>query len=269
MTLPGSKPKQVAIAMCTVGSLAAATALVGCQDEPEAQVVQRPAPVERAPAAPPKPAITPISQLMVSLAIDGRVVLPEERAPGTDAERIAVLEYFDAFARGDAESVGTMMSDLDRRELDALVETDVWKDTCDGIGSIALETGAGPYGEKCALARIWVDGDLQPQLWYYAAGDDGVRFEAVPSPPDIASKLHGDDWIGLWHQLLEEEKLLANQLDAEIEQSPVILAEGSRGGGGTAPGVAPKNPTKPGFSPPGGKPDRRPAGKKRKPPGSR
>lgn len=250
-----------------------ATALAGCGGDAEeksavTRTVRAPAP----PPPPPAPTVTPVEQLMASLSIDERVVLPEGKAPDNDAERVAVLEFFDAFARGDTDTLGSMMSAFDRVELEALVEDGLWDKAVVGITEIAVETGDGPFGEHCALALFEVDGEIQPQLWYYTTEGVTARFDAVAQPPDIIDKLYGTDWITLWHELLEEEQLLANQLDIELERAPVVLAQGNRGGGGT-PSGRPSNPKSPGFGPspggPGRTPDRRPAGKKRKPPGSR
>jgi hypothetical protein len=252
-----------------LGGVVAGLTLAGCGGEPEAQVTQRPVAAPAPPPPPPKPALTPVSQLMAQLSIDERIVLAEEDAPDNDPDRIAVLEFFDAFARGDVETLGTMMSALDQVELEALASSDVWEKTVDGIVEITLDTAPGPFGEKCALAVFEVETDFQPQLWYYTSSADGAQFEAAATPPDIMGKLHGEDWIAVWHQLLEEERLLANKLDVEIERAQVVLAQGS---GGNNPGArAPSSPKKPGFgpSPGGGKPDRRPPGKKRKPPGAR
>ena len=76
--------------------------LTGCSKEPE------PAPVAKAPAAPPPPPPPPaapkvqtIADLMDELGIDSRVSLPEDMAPRSTDERIAVLSFLDGFARGD------------------------------------------------------------------------------------------------------------------------------------------------------------------------
>ena len=83
-----------AAAACAV----AATGSIGCESSPPPPpVVTRVAP----PPPPPKPTVTPIDQLMVQLGIDERVQLLEEDAPAKEDDRRAVLEFFDAFARGD------------------------------------------------------------------------------------------------------------------------------------------------------------------------
>ena len=94
-----------------IGSSAALVLLTGCGGEEEAKPLVQAEPevvVDRTPAPPP---VTPVSELMAKYGIDDRVRLMEQNAPGTDAERIAVLQFFhammvqrrireDAFQRG-------------------------------------------------------------------------------------------------------------------------------------------------------------------------
>jgi hypothetical protein len=248
-----------------------AIGLAGCEEEPAAQVVVAPPAAPPPPPPPPKPTVTPIADLMAQLSIDQRVVLPEDKAPDNDTDRIAVLTFFDAFARGDDETLGSMMSMLDRVELEALVTSGILESTASAITEIRLETGPSPYGQNCALAVFEVESDYQPQLWYYTAAPDSSSFDAAPAPPRIIDQLYGDDWITQWHTLLEDEIALANELDAELEPEQVYL-KNSRGSGGASAGGG--SPNAPGFAPanPSGNPNgphRRPPGKKRKPPGSR
>lgn len=245
------------------GCLAMALLLVGCGGESDSQATApRPAPPPL-PQEAPKPAVTPVADLMARLSIDERVSLPEDKAPGTDPDRIAVLGFFDAFARGDADALRTMLPLTDELELDALLESGVWEEATDGIAQIAIETGTGPYDERCALAIFEVDGDFQPQLWYYESTDEGYQFDAAPTPPDMMNKLYGDDWIALWHRILEEEIELANKPDEDFDVPTVDLdtTEGRSGGfgSGTSPGTTPNSP--------GGPPGRRPPPPRRRPPG--
>lgn len=246
--------------------------LIGCSsEEPEAKAVARPAAAPTRSAPPPKaPTVTPVADLMARYSIDERILFPEDRAPDSTQDRVAVLEFFDAFARGDNDALRTMMSDLDADELDLVAGTQAWKDTIDGITEVRVRTGTGPLGEKCAFAIFEVNHDMeleyQPQLWYYKADGDDYQFDAAPTPPGIMDKLYGDDPIAVWHDLLKEEIALANKLDVEIETVPIVLAGAS--GGGSRIGSAPSAPKNPGFHRPGGgKPDRRPPAKKRRAPG--
>ncbi len=270
--LPGgrSMARPIGIAL---GTASLCALLIGCSsEEPEVQRAARPAaaPVS-APPPPPAPTVTPVEELMAKYSIDERISLPENRAPDTTADRVAILEFFDAFARGDNDALKTMMSDLDGAELDAVAGTDEWTRTIGNIGEVLLETGTNSYGDRCVLAIFDVAGDYQPQLWYYKSDDDRYRFDAAATPPGIMGKLYGDDFIARWHELLQEEIELANQLDAEIETTPIVLGDATSGGSGQpSTRQPPSSPKNPGFSPGRpGKPDRRPPGKKRKPPGAR
>jgi hypothetical protein len=130
----------------------------GCAEEPE--------PVAKAPRAPatppppPKPRVTPIAELMAQLKIDERIVLPEDKAPKTDPERIAVLEFFDAFARGDDRSLHGMMPLADGLELEALVENGQWASHTEQITEIELECGpssrsSGTRRRMAATTSSW------------------------------------------------------------------------------------------------------------------
>ena len=257
------------------GAAAAVCALLGAglsgcgSSEPQASVT----PVSRAPArpkTPPRPAVTPVDQLMAQLGIDERVRMPEEKAPGNDAARTAVLEFFDCFARSDDQALGSMLSGLDHAELDALVDSGAWAGTTSQISRIEVETGRSPDGEDCALAVFYVGHEFQPQLWYYTADTTGSEFAAVAAPPNMMERLGGSDWIAGWFDILEQELALADEPDEEFAVPQRNVAETDRSGfAGPATGPGPSAPTDPGRpSAPGGpNPGKRPKRGKRPPPG--
>ena len=89
--------------VATAAGLAAALVLApltlsGCGEEEEAPVAVAPPPPPP-PPPPPAPTVTPIAQLMKELGISDKIRLPEDKAPGTDPERVAVLKFFDGFAK--------------------------------------------------------------------------------------------------------------------------------------------------------------------------
>ncbi len=257
-------------------SAAAITTLVlgavmsGCGGgEPEqpaavAQPVRRPV----APPAPPAPKVKTVAQLMADHSIDERILLPEDLAPDSTEERVAVLEFFDAFARGDAGTLGGMMRLIDRVELDALVESGLWAEIAAQISEVEIQTGPSPDGEKCAMAIFTVGDGYQPQLWYYTdEGSGEYIFDAAPTPPGMIDKLYGDDWIRRWHEILEEELALADKPDEDLTIAQVELEGDGGGGGGSARGTSPGGTDPKG---PGGPPGRRkPPKKKRRAPGPR
>ena len=261
--------KGIGAAVVGVACVVVVAAVTGCgSDEPEPTAI-----VARvyAPPPPPPPKLTPISELMIQLGIDERVRLPEDKAPDNDEARRAVLEFFDAFARGDDQVVASMVSTADRLELEALVDSGAWAETTNQITRIDVQTGTNPDdpGDTCALAVIFVGSSFQPQLWHYAIDMDGARFDAAPTPPGIMDRLSGVDWIAAWFAVLAEEEALANKPDEDYRAPQKIYATGSSGGGvpegpGARPG-GPSNPMGPGGGP--GMPGRRKRPPKRKPPG--
>ncbi|MEE8155283.1 MAG: hypothetical protein V3T53_10065 [Phycisphaerales bacterium] len=262
--------KGIGAAVAGFACIVVVAGLPGCgSDEAEpAAIVAR----VYTPPPPPPPKLTPISELMAQLGIDERIRLPEDKAPDNDAARRAVLEFFDAFARGDAQVVASMVSTADRMELDALVDSGAWDETTNQITRIEVQTGSDPEDESftCALAIIYVDGSFQPQLWHYSVDDmDGARFDAAPTPPGIMDRLSGVDWIAAWFAVLAEEEALANKPDEDYRVAQTIYATGV-GSVGTSqgPGIEPDGPGSPlGPGGPGAPPGRRPRPPKRKPPG--
>ena len=258
----------------TVAALTSAM-LVGCGgSEPDTVAIQVAAPrQEEAPRTPPPLAVTPIAQLMVELGIDERVSLPEDRAPMTDPERKAVLEFYDSFARGDSTALASLLTRLDRDELDELVESGAWADATGKITRIDVQTGNSPHdGVACALAVFYVDDCFQPQMWYYTVNDDGAQFESVAAPPNLMDRLYGADWIAAWFEILDEEMALADKPDEEfvVPQREVGDDTARARTGGRGPGANPSGPSTPSDpsrpSAPGG-PGRRPKKPKRSAPG--
>lgn len=224
--------------------------MVGCSEPPPPPVVK----TQKAPPPPPpppKPQLTSIADLMVKYNIDERVVLPEDRAPSTDEERIALLQFFDAFVRGDIETTRTMLGYADQQQLASLVDSGGWDAaTGDAITRVELQSGHSPQGIDAVLA-LYEDNDFnfQAQLWYYNAEEDAYTFEAVSSPPDIVNRLYGNDWIAAWHDILAQELALANQPDELVAMKQVNMDESTERNGvslsrNNDPGPAPPAPGK-------------------------
>ena len=146
--------------------LTIATLSSGCGEEPPP-----PAPVvKKAPAPPPPPRVvieqvTSIRDLMAQYNIDDRVNLEESDAPRTDEQRIAVLLFFDAFARGDAARVGELLSPPDRAQLDRMTRSDEWSETTSEILAIDVRSGMSPMGDDVVLGVFMVGENFQPTLW--------------------------------------------------------------------------------------------------------
>lgn len=232
----------------------------GSEEPPPAPVVVAPK-APPPPPPPPPPSVTPVSELVAKFGIDPRVSLPEEQAPDTDAERIAVLRFFDGLAKGDAAQLGSLMSGPDAILLERMDESGAFRDATEGIMAINVQTGPASIGD-CALAIIMVDGDFEAQLWTYTVdGDpttDGARFDSVPAPRDIVDRLSGDNWIAAWIEVMEGEWARALEPDEVVEIASTDLTDeedsasgptGNRpaGGGGGQPGR--KRPTGPAVDP--------------------
>jgi hypothetical protein len=234
----------------------------------------RPAARRTAPSTPPpapRATARTISQLMAELGIDERVRLPAELAPADEPARIAVLEFFDAFARGDDKALGSMLSGLDRAELEELVASGAWAETTAQISRIDVQTGQSPDGQDCALAVFYVSGDFQPQLWYYRVEADTAVFDAVAAPPNLIDRLGGSDWIAAWFEILEEELALADKPDEDyvVPQQDYTEPKEATSRGSSGPTGNPSRPTSPSrpSAPGGGGGGKRPKRGKRPPPG--
>jgi hypothetical protein len=241
-------------------SILAAAVLTGC--EPPAP--PPPAPVVKvAPPPPPAPTVTPIKELMVQHDIDSRVNLPEDKAPATDEQRIAVLKFFDAFARGNSEALKPMLSAPDQLRLDGMVDGGIFKKTTEEITRIDVRCGRQDSNDG-TLAVFHVAEDFEPQLWVYTSGDK-PEFDAVATPPGIMEKLSGENWIAAWYEVLKLELAKADEPDVVIEpvQSDYSTKD-DEGGGDAAP--TPSGPSSPGGMPGKRKPSDAPI-KAPRPPG--
>lgn len=192
---------------------------------------------------------------MLTYNIDDRVKLMEADAPDTDEKRIAVLKFYDGFARGRNEAVKQMLSLPDQVQMDLIVDNGSWKNTTENISRIDVKTGQHD-GDEVTLAIFHVGMEFEPQLWTYYM--EPVEFSAEPTPLDVMNQLSGDDWIQAWFDLLAREMEIAMAPDEEIEipqenfdeeeDTPANVG-GSEGLG--APGRPGKRPTAPRVKPPG------------------
>ncbi len=244
---------------CGAVALGAKSLVGGCGgNEPEEQVVVAPppAPVELDPV----PTVTSIETLMAQLGIDRRVRLSEDQAPDTDAARIAVLKFFDAFVRSDNDHVAEMLAGPDRVELERMVARGAWIDATESIERVDVRTGRNELGDDCVLAVFHVGMAFEPQLWTYEVSSYGSEFAAEPTPPGIIDKLSGSDWIAAWYRILADELARAEEPDEQVtvrsvnhDTSETIEAQDS--------GPAPTGPIQPGG------PGRRPIGEPIRAPG--
>lgn len=253
---------------CIALAGAIATSLTGCTEEPPPPVVVAPPPP---PPPPPPPAVTSIEELMAKLNIDPRIRWSEDRAPKwmLDGDREAVLGFVDAFARGDSARLKPLLSPLDQYELDILVENGQFESATGKIRRIDIRTGKSTEtpSKPCVLAVYDMGERYEAQLWTYASSPLGYQFEAVATPPNIMTKLSGDDWVTAWFELLKSDLELANKPDENpiIPQTNRSATEDNSGGGSGPAGFAPVGaPSDPGPGP--GAPSKRKPGTPIKPP---
>lgn len=203
-------------------ALLSVASLSGCSEPeppPVAEVKAPPPP----PPPPAKPKAKTLEQLMAELGIDPRVQLEEDGLPSTTEARIALLEFLDSFARGDAEALSPMLSSTDRYQLDQMTDTGEWSDATANISLIRAKAGKAPasYGGGNVVLAVFEVGDeiipdYEPQLWTFDESAGEYTFEAVPCPPEMMNKLSGADRIQAWFQILDDEKALAAQPDEEL-----------------------------------------------------
>jgi hypothetical protein len=231
----------VVLTTSVIAGLTLMSALPGCGGKDQAAQ----APAVRRPEARPSPApqvvrLASVAELMQELGIDQRVRLPENKAPDTTEKRRAVLEFFDAFARGDDAVASGLMTVPDQYELSQLVASGEWSTTTEGIDKVMLETGKSPLGLDCALAIYEVGDSYQPQMWYYTKDGDRFVFEAVSSPPEIMNRLYGADFIKVWFEILAEEDELAMKPDEQPEEIRVNISDVNTEAGGSRTGDGPR-----------------------------
>ncbi len=243
------------VAFACIGVLAC-VGLTSCGEEeaPPPPPIVRVAPP---PPPPPPPTINSVAELMAEYKIDERVNLPEKMAPDTNEKRIAVLKFWNAFAKGDSDYVGKNVTKLDSNVLAELVKNGGWGTTTSKI--TAIEVQCKDDGDGFAtFGLVTSNGIEQPMLWDATMSNNEATFTAFPGTQDIMAHLSGEDSIDAWKTYINGlfEKY-ANLPDEEVEilQVDLQLAEGddpASGGGGGGGGETPEAPLGPGGGGGGG-----------------
>jgi len=241
------KAAWIPLACVAAAGLLVSGGLTGCGGEEEAVVKAPPAPP---PPPPPPPQATSIEDLMAELDIDERVRV--RTAPDSEADRRAVLLFFDAFARGDVARLKEMLPMEEEQELEEMIASGEFQQGVENIEEIWVEAGSSPTGQLAVMGIFTVGFDYQPSMWYLMTDMQGAQFDAAPTPPDVLNRISGNDRILAWHQLIEEEREKAQEADFELELPQQVL-EGATGGG-EGPGQQPASPGGPGPGPGGPSP---------------
>ena len=260
--------RAAALALAAFAALLAPVA--GCGGEEEQQVVAAPPPPPP-PPPPEEPKVTPVAQLMKELGISPKVRMQEDQAPDTDPERVAVLKFFDAFAKATPEAVAPALSPIDRATLEAAARTGALKRECEAISRIDLFASSGisdlgspdtdkspsawPEGaptSKCGtvLAVYRAGGRTEAQLWVFEAEGEGKKvtrqaFHGVYQPPEIMSKVSGSSLRSSWMQVVRKELALAAQTDETLKPVARVEAQEAPESGGSTQSSGPMG------SPPG------------------
>ncbi|MBB48643.1 MAG: hypothetical protein CMJ33_08900 [Phycisphaerae bacterium] len=238
----------------------------GCGEEEKPVVVKKAAPVvDNTPKVAP---VTPVSELMKQYGIDSRIVLRESDAPGTDAERIAILKFFHSMITADAPQFSSMLSSQDRMEFMGLQETDMFKEAVLDIGQVDLQGGSSPDYQPAVVAIMTMQStnDYPAQLWTYDVGENTgtPTFTSAPTPLSVMDKLTTTAQVDTWYRLLDEEMTRAMALDETIESLTMDLSQD----GDTSASGAPDAPPSRGPAGPVTVPDRKPASPPKFVPGS-
>ncbi|MEC8558832.1 MAG: hypothetical protein VXY94_02000 [Planctomycetota bacterium] len=242
---------------CTAGAL---LLLTGCggDDKPTPVVIEEPEEViDRTPAPPP---ITPVADLMSRHGIDDRIRLMESDAPGTDAERVAVLKFFNAMTLTGNPEFEQMLSDEDQREYRTMIQQQDLQDEIGRITGIRLQCGASPDFKPAVVAIIETYDGWHPQLWTYSVAENSmsarpVVFTSGPTPLSVMSKL-GMSKLGArgqvarWYELLDEELTIADLPEQDVEQVKIDLRNEVNNVSEAGTGPGPSGPTTPGRSRP-------------------
>ena len=192
--------------------------LTGCAEEEEKKAVVQ---VKKAPPPPPPP-VQSVEQLCQELQIDSmRVRMSEEDAPSSTEARRGILIFFDAWLRGDDQTVSAMLGSEDRAEMMSMVDDGAWEKATEDLDAIFIRTGMSNTGDRCVLAIYEVGMDSQAQLWTYSGNGNAMVFEAVPTPPDMMSRLSGD-MISGWYSILQDEGDLWKVPDEQLDD---LIAE--------------------------------------------
>jgi len=275
MTNPNEtmQPSRPLDAFCVVARTAAMAGLAaallvapltGCGEEEQAPVAVAPPAPPPPPPPPPAPTVTPIAQLMKELGISDKIRLPEDKAPATDPERVAVLKFFDGFAKAKADAVRGAMSPEDAAVLDAMKQTGFEK-ACTPITRIDLTT-TNREGKSYVMAVCRANGAIEGQLWTFKVAGEGKKvtsqqFQSYVQPVDIMDKISGSNLIAEWIKVVDADRKVASEPDEVIKPAARVQEqekpEASSGEEPSGPMGAPPMRNKPppgGIDPPGKRP---------------
>jgi hypothetical protein len=186
---------------------------------------------------------------MKELGISDKIRMAEDAAPDTDPERVAVLKFFDAFAKSQAEALKPALSQADGAVLAAMNQSGDFRRACEPITRIditassksaELQAGAkpgeaaawwpsaAPKSSGAAMAVFRTGGKVEAQLWVFDVAGEGKKvskqaFHSIYQPMDIMSKVSGKSLRASWASVVNRE--LASATEAEELPKPAARVE--------------------------------------------
>jgi hypothetical protein len=181
---------------------------------------------------------------MKELGISPKIRLPEEKAPPTDPERVAVLKFFDGFAKGTAASIKPAMGEKDRVVLELMDKSGSFAKATAAVDRIDLNTGT-VEGKSYVMAVYRAGDTFQPELWSFAVEGEGrtiakQSFDSYVQPVDVMNKISGAKLIDEWIKLVAAERKMADEPDEAFK--PAARVQAQEKPDAEAPSEEPKGP---------------------------
>jgi hypothetical protein len=200
---------------------------------------------------------------MKELGISPKIRMAEDKAPATEHERVAVLKFFDGFAKGTPAAIKPAMSPADQAVLDMMDKSGGFAKATAAAERIDLTTGS--VEGKAYVMAVYRTGDsFQPQLWQFTVEGEGrtvtkQSFDSYIQPVDVMSKISGAKLIDEWIKLVAAERKVADEPDETFKSPARVQAQEKpdESSGGDEPkgpiGAPPmrNKPTGPPIKPPG------------------
>lgn len=214
-----------------------------------------------------------LNDMMKRLGIDKRVrVEDSDKAPNDVKQAEAVLLFFDAMVRGNAEKLSPLMSQLDQAVLANMNKSGQWKIATENISRVNVGWTSGAENGSLTVLGFYTVGDVfAAQLWSLSPteGESPLLMTALASPPKIDEKLQGnktESRIKQWMNMNKEEIASAKAPDEIIEiPQQDRSVKGESNSSSEPESTEPKNPSGPGRRKPTGAPVDAPGGPPLKP----
>ncbi len=220
--------------------------MLGCEDPPPPESKKK-EPVQVDPGPPPA---TSIEDLIAQYGIDERVWMDERQAPQTDEERIGLLKFFDAFARGRADQLKPYFGDIEQEELAHLEASGQLARLSTDIEGIEIRMGVTNEGRAAVLGLYELADRIEGQMWEIVQQPEtGGRYVLVAgyAPLGLSDAL-GRDAFEDWYAAVqaEQEKLAEDDLGMLAARGkgvgagtggPDGMPEDDESGGGGGPGM--------------------------------